>query len=167
MFSIHCKWYGELIIFGLRDRYFLTQQLQSPAASSSVPLKDVSVEDVSVILNNASFSALVEPFRRNGMSGKAINRIKSCEDIMELDKAGIRRVVAETFFEDFVQEWKSTGVIPKQLPQESSPASSDSKVFTYVVCVRMYVWMYVYGRCCCLFILYIDILAVVSYVFPV
>ena len=93
-----------------------------------MPLKDVFIQDVSVILNNLSFCALVEPFRRNGVDGKAINSIRSCEDIMDLDKASIPRVVAETFFEDFVQEWKSTGVIPKRLLQESAAASSDLKV---------------------------------------
>jgi hypothetical protein len=84
-------------------------------APSFVPLKDMSVQDTSVILKNLSFLSLIEPFRRNGVSGKAMNRIKSCEDIMDFDYANIRRVVAETFFEDYLQEWKSTGLVPKDL----------------------------------------------------
>ena len=91
-------------------------------------LKDVSVQDVSVILENVSFSSLVEPFRRNAISGKAINRIRSYEDIMELDTASIRREVAETFFETFVQEWKSTGLIGKDLLLQRPAASSNVKV---------------------------------------
>ena len=83
------------------------------------------------------------------MSGMAINRIQSYEEILELDNVSIRRVVAETFFQDFVQEWKSTGVIPKNLLQESSVASSNLKVCMYVcMYVSMYVCIYVciYGR---------------------
>ena len=71
------------------------------------------------------------------MSGMAINRIQSYEEILELDHVSIRRVVAETFFQDFVQEWKSTGVIPKNLLRESSVASSNLKVCMYIC---MYVW---------------------------
>jgi hypothetical protein len=74
------------------------------------------------------------------MSGMAINRIQSYEEILELDHVSIRRVVAETFFQDFVLEWKSTGVIPKNLLRESSIASSNLKVCMYV---RMYVCMYI------------------------
>ena len=81
------------------------------------------------------------------MSGMAIHRIQSCEDIMELDNASIRRVVAETFFEDFVQEWKSTGFIPNHLLQQrSEEASSNFKVCMYV-CV--YEWVVLTADCTC------------------
>jgi len=79
-----------------------------------VPLKDVSIQDIAVILNNLSFSALVDPFLTNGVNGKAISRIKSHQSIMDIGKGQISEFVAETFYEDFVVEWKSTGV-PKDL----------------------------------------------------
>ena len=69
-----------------------------PSASSSKALAEVSVQEVSTILENLSFSTLVEPFRINGMSGKSINRFKSYKDIMDLDNANIKEVVAATFF---------------------------------------------------------------------
>jgi hypothetical protein len=93
-----------------------------------VSLKDVSVQDVSVILDTLKFLTLVEPFRRNAISGKAINRMRSYEDIMDLDNASIRRDEAESFFDTFVQEWKSTGLIPQDLLRQSSVASSNVKV---------------------------------------
>ena len=79
-----------------------------------MPLKDVSIQDIAVILNNLSFSALVDPFLTNGVNGKAISRIKSHQSIMDIGKGQISEFVAETFYEDFVVEWKSTGV-PKDL----------------------------------------------------
>ena len=79
-----------------------------PAAASSVSLADVSVDEVSTILENLSFSTLVDPFRRNRISGKSINRFRSHEDIMGLDKAGINEVVALTFYEDYVMNWKAS-----------------------------------------------------------
>jgi len=91
-------------------------------------LKNVSVQDVSIILENLSFLTLVEPFRSNGMSGKSISRFESYKDIIELDSAGIKKAVAQTFFEDFVVEWKSTGMIPKDLLQPSVTGSSNMKV---------------------------------------
>ena len=84
-------------------------------ASSSISLTDVSVQEVSTILENLSFSTLVDPFRRNAISGKAINRFGSYNDIVALDNAGITIVVAQTFFEDFVQKWKTSNEIPKDL----------------------------------------------------
>ena len=34
---------------------------------------------------------------------------------MDIEKVHISKVVAETFFEDHVLEWKATGLVPKQL----------------------------------------------------
>ena len=82
--------------------------------ASFVPLKDITIQDIAVILNNLSFPALVDPFLTNGVNGKAISRIKSHQSIMDIGKGQISEFVAETFYEDFVVEWKSTGV-PKDL----------------------------------------------------
>ena len=81
--------------------------------ASFVPLKDVTIQDIAVILNNLSFPALVDPFLTNGVSGRAINRIESHQDIVDVGNGRISKFVAETFYEDFVVEWKSTGLIPK------------------------------------------------------
>ncbi len=62
------------------------------------------------------------------MSGKSIKRFKSYKDIMDLDNANIKEIVAETFFEDYVQEWKSTGMVPKGLLQDISPTGFSLKV---------------------------------------
>jgi hypothetical protein len=91
-------------------------------------LTDVSVQEVSIILENLSFSTLVDPFRRNAISGRAINRFDSYGDIMDLDKAGITKVVAQTFFEDYVQRWKASNAIPKDLLLQISTPNSNLKV---------------------------------------
>ena len=82
--------------------------------ASFVPLKDVSIEHIAVILSNLKFSALVDPFLTNGVSGRAVSRIESHKDIVDIGNGRISKFVAETFYEDFVVEWKSTGV-PKDL----------------------------------------------------
>ncbi len=99
--------------------------------ASFVPLKDVSIQDITVILNNLSFPALVEPFQKNGVSGKAISRIKSYQSIVDIGKGQISEFVAETFYEDFVVEWKSTGLVPKALLQDISPTVFSLKVCMY------------------------------------
>ena len=40
---------------------------------SFVPLKDASIQDITVILNNLGFFSLVEPFRSNAISGRDQN----------------------------------------------------------------------------------------------
>jgi hypothetical protein len=112
------------------------------AASSSKALAEVSVREVSTILEKLSFSTLVEPFRRNGVTGKSINRFKSYKDIMDLDNANIKKIVAETFFEDNVQEWKSTGLVPKGLLQDISPTGFSLKVCMYVCMYCNYIGVY-------------------------
>jgi hypothetical protein len=64
-----------------------------------------------------NFSALVDPLLTNGVSGKAISKIKSFQSIMDIGNSRISEFVAETFYEDFVVEWKSTGLVPKDLLQ--------------------------------------------------
>ena len=129
--------YGRCKLFTV---YWCPLLLQAPA-SSSVSLAAVSVQEISVILENLSFSTLVDPFRRNGISGKSINRFRSHEDIMGLDKAGINEVVAETFYEDYVKNWKARNAIPKNLLMQISPTTSNVKVCMYV---RMFVCAYLY-----------------------
>ena len=98
--------------------------MSSADMASFVPLKDVSIQDITVILNNLSFPVLVEPFQMNGVSGKAISRMKSHQNIVNIGKGQIEEFVAETFFEDFVVEWKSTGLVPKTLLQPKVYADS-------------------------------------------
>ena len=125
-----------------------TSSSSPPAAASSVSLADVSVEEVLTILENLSFSTLVDPFRRNGISGKSINRFRSHEDIMGLDKAGINKVVARTFYENYVVNWKAGNVIPKNLLLQISPTNSNLKVCMQYVC------MVDYAYCCALLNVY-------------
>ena len=47
---------------------------------------------------------------------------------MDLDNANIKKIVAETFFVDYLQEWKSTGLVPKGLLQDISPTGFSLKV---------------------------------------
>lgn len=95
-------------------------------------LKDISIQEISSIVANLSFPALVDPFRKNGVSGKAIARISSYQDIMDITNNQISKVVAETFFEDYVLEWKTSGLVPKELLNRSSntvlrpPIASES-----------------------------------------
>ena len=112
-----------------------------PAAASSVSLADVSVDEVSTILENLSFSTLVDPFRRNGISGKSFNYVESYTDIMDLDKAGINKIVARTFYENYVMNWKASNSIPNNLLLQISPTNSNLKVCISVpmfVCAHLY-----------------------------
>ena len=84
----------------------------TPFTPPTIPLKDITAHEVSVILENLSFSGLVVPFKSNGMNGRMINRISCYEDIMEFD---ICEIVAQTFYEDYVMEWQKTGSVPKIL----------------------------------------------------
>ena len=124
--------YGRCKLFTVYWRPLLLQAPASssspPAAASSVSLADVSVDEVSVILENLSFSTLVDPFRRNAISGRAINRFDSYVDIIDLDNVGIKKVVAQTFFEDYVQKWKASNAIPKDLLLQISTPNSNLKV---------------------------------------
>ena len=54
---------------------------------------------------------------------------------MDLDNANIKKIVAETFFVDNVQEWKSTGMVPKGLLQDISPTGFSIKVCMYHNCI--------------------------------
>jgi hypothetical protein len=132
----HRMRYGRCKLFTV---YWCPLLLQAPASSSSPPaaassvsLADVSVEEVSVILENLRFSTLVDPFRRNGISGKSFNYIDSYTDIMDLDKAGINKVVARTFYENYVVNWNTSNTIPKNLLLQISPTNSNLKVCMYV-----------------------------------
>ena len=120
--------YGRCKLFTV---YWCPLLLQAPASSSSPPaapssvsLADVSVEEVSTILENLSFSTLVDPFRKNGICGESFNYIDSYTDIMELDKAGINKIVARTFYEKYVMNWKASNSIPNNLLQISSTTSN-------------------------------------------
>ena len=62
------------------------------------------------------------------MSGLAISRMKSHQNIINIGKGQIEEFVAETFFEDYVQKWKSTGLVPKGLLQDISPTGFSQKV---------------------------------------
>ncbi len=100
------------------------------------------MDEVSVILENLRFSTLVDPFRRNGISGESFNYIDSYNDIMDLDKAGINKVVARTFYEKYVMNWKASNSIPKNLLLQISPTTSSLKVCMQYVCMVDYAYCY-------------------------
>jgi len=111
----------------------LQPQVSSPptgaaSPSSTVPLKDVSVRELSVVLENLCFSSLVEPFQKNGVSGNMINRMKSYERIVSIGNGRIDELVAETFYEDFVKQWQSSGGIPRALLQPPSSSATPNTV---------------------------------------
>ena len=66
---------------------------------SFVQLKDTSIQDITVILGNLGFPALIEPFQMNGVSGRALSRIQNYQSIVNIGKGQIEEFVAETFFE--------------------------------------------------------------------
>ena len=72
------------------------------------------------------------------MSGLAISRMKSHQNIINIGKGQIEEFVAETFFEDYVQKWKATGLVPKGLLQDISPTGFSLKVCMY----RNYIGVY-------------------------
>ena len=57
---------------------------------------------------------------------------------MDLDNANIKKIVAETFFVDYLQEWKSTGLVPKGLLQDISPTGFSLKVCMYQNYIGVY-----------------------------
>jgi hypothetical protein len=81
-----------------------------------------------VILENLSFSSLVEPFEKNGVSGKTIDRMSSHRTIVDIGKGQINEVVAQTFYEDYLLEWKQAGGIPRDLLQQTLVPTSSLKV---------------------------------------
>ena len=89
-------------------------------------LEDVSVQELSVILENLSFKGLVEPFQNNGVTGRAISRIESYQDVMDIDETKIRKVVARTFYEDHVVKWQKAGRIPRDLLKPILAATTSS-----------------------------------------
>lgn len=104
---------------------------QEISSVPSVALKDVSVDDLCLILKNLRFSTLLDSFEKNGISGKAIARMKTHQAIVDIGKGQIAELVAETFFEDYVVEWKSTGQIPRDLLQ--LPPTPNLKVSCYLL----------------------------------
>eukprot|EP01036_Dinobryon_divergens_P034831 gene34831-45060_t len=96
-------------------------------AVANVALEDISIQELSVVLENLSFSSLVEPFQTLGMSGRLISRIENYQDIMEIGKGKISKVVARTFYEDYVVQWQKSGRIPRNLLQPSGALASRSK----------------------------------------
>ena len=89
-------------------------------------LEDVSVQELSVILENLSFEGLVEPFKKYGVTGKAVSRIESYQDVMEVGKGQISKFVARTFYEDHVVPWQKAGRIPRDLLQPTLAVSTSS-----------------------------------------
>jgi hypothetical protein len=96
-------------------------------------LKDITAHEVSVILENLSFSSLVEPFEKNGVSGKTIDRMSSHRTIVDIGKGRINEVVAQTFYEDYLLEWKQAGGIPRDLLQPSLAPTLGLKVGNQVL----------------------------------
>ncbi len=96
-------------------------------------LEDITVEELSVILENLRFKGLVEPFQSNGVTGRAISRIESYQDVMDIDETKIRKVVAKTFYEDHVVKWLKAGRIPRDLlqPFQTSTASSSQVLYSF------------------------------------
>eukprot|EP01035_Chromulina_nebulosa_P023066 gene23066-29888_t len=117
--------YDEVIDFEKMDA--LSWKTFQKETAATVALEDVSVQELSVILENLSFASLVEPFKKYGVSGRYISRITSYKDVMLLAGYKINEVVAETFFEDFVLEWQSTGRISTDLLRPSGAPSSSLK----------------------------------------
>ena len=98
-------------------------------------MEDITVEELSVILENLRFKGLVEPFQNNGVTGRAISRIESYQDVMDVGKGQIRKFVARTFYEDHVVKWQKAGRIPRDLLQATTPTSTTSGL---KVCSSLY-----------------------------
>ena len=62
------------------------------ASSLSVSLKDLTVQDIAVILGNLNFPTLQTI--RYDVSGRMVNRISSFQEIIDFDKEKILKVVA-------------------------------------------------------------------------
>jgi len=73
--------------------YFDKWGLKASIQDISMALKNISIQDISVIVANLSFSALVGPFQKNGVSGRAISRISSYQDILDIFNNQISKVV--------------------------------------------------------------------------
>lgn len=108
----------------------------TPFSPPTVALKEITAYEVSVILENLSFSGLVVPFKSNGMNGRMINRISSYEDIMDF---GICDIVAQTFYEDYVMEWQRTGSVPKILLLPFMMVGSHSNALFHVIRIYTYI----------------------------
>ncbi len=61
---------------------------------------------------------------------------------MGLDKAGINEIVAQTFYEDYVLNWKAGNKIPNNLLLKISSTNSNLKVCMQFVCMVDYAYCY-------------------------
>ena len=64
----------------------------------------------------------------HGVTGRAVNRLESYQEVMEIDDGKIKRVAARTFYEDHVVGWKATGRVPKALLQPAIAPGGGLKV---------------------------------------
>ena len=89
-------------------------------------LEDITKQELSVILENLSFEGLVEPFKKYGVTGRAISRIESYQDVMDVGKGQISKFVARTFYEDHVVPWQKNGWIPRDLLRATLASSATN-----------------------------------------
>ena len=85
----------------------------TPFSPATVALKDITEEEVSVILENLCFSSLVIPFRSYRVDGALISFIDCYQDVIDLSNCDV--IVAQTLFEDYIQDWLRSGLVPKIL----------------------------------------------------
>ena len=102
--------------------------LPTPSPYLAKPLKDVTVGELCVVLDNVSFGGLVDAFKLFGVSGRMLSRMKSHQTMVDIAKGQIHELVAETFFEDYVLEWQQAGGVPRDLLQSATSPTSDLKV---------------------------------------
>ena len=78
--------------------------------SDPIPLKDLSLEEVSMLLRNCGYSSnLVDPFYSHGVHGRVLDVVDSVEELTEIDQS-IKKFIARGFFNKHLVEWKKNGV---------------------------------------------------------
>ena len=81
--------------------------------ASAVPLAEVSVQNISTILENLGFSSLVAPFKEIGVDGRMISEMKSF--FAEVVLGHEVSTAFKAFFEGHVLHWQRSGMIPIEL----------------------------------------------------
>lgn len=83
------------------------------AQRSRIPLKNVSIEELSILLSRSSLNATVQPLRSHGVSGEILSYCESVNDILSSGWGINSNPVAKALLAD-IQKWNSEGV-PRHL----------------------------------------------------
>lgn len=92
---------------------------QDTTALDPLPLKELSLDEVSALLNNCGYSNLIAPFNNYGVHGRILDVLDSIDELKEID-ISIKSAKAKAFLTQ-LREWKTDGVPRAKLEAREMP----------------------------------------------